>query len=350
LRVIDVASADVSNSPDVSEFEEAADSSALRQALVRTQRQLAQAKAKTEHLVEATLQGARDAMAAMGPVRPVPAPKADRRKRPEAAIWDLGDWQGSKLTPTYNSEVMRERVLRYCAKAARITEVQRADHPVRHCTVIFGGDMVEGLFNFATQPFEIDATLFGQYVTVSRLLVDVVRSALALYETVTVVPEWGNHGRIGTKRSAVVRPDNVDRMCFEFGRQLLEDESRLTWPDCPEDIQRLEVGNYRAIVLHGDEPGRTGFVSPTAMVQYVTRLQSGAYGWDFRDAYVHHYHNHSEYALPNGRGSVYYNGSTESDNRYARDGMAATAIPSQRLHFVDPEAGRVTCSYKVWLA
>lgn len=36
-------------------------------------------------------------------------------------------------------------------------------------------------------------------------------------------------------------------------------------------------------------------------------------------------------------------------NRYARDTMASSAIPSQRLHFIDPDAGHVTASYKVWL-
>jgi hypothetical protein len=272
-----------------------------------------------------------------------------RRHQPEVALWDLGDWQGSKITPTYNSEVMRERVLRYCDKAESITAIQRADHPVKDAVIIFGGDMVEGLFNYPSQPYEIDSTLFEQYVTVSRLIVDVVRRALSMYERVQIVPEWGNHGRIGSKRAVVVKSDNVDRMCFELARQLLGNEARLTWPDCPEDIQKLEVGNYRAVVLHGDEVGRSGFASPTTMVAYITRLQSGSFKWAFRDAYVHHYHNHSEYALPNGLGSVYYNGSTESDNRYARDTMAASSDPSQRLHFIDPEKGRVTANYKVWL-
>ena len=329
---------------------EHADREELRRINLDLQRRLARAKAKSADLVDATLAGARAAMVSLGPVLDVPKPVPDKRKHTgEVALWDLGDWQGSKITPTYNSDVMVDRVNAYCAKAERITAIQRADHPVRECVIIFGGDMVEGLFNYPSQPYEIDATLFGQYVTVSRLLVDVVRKALTVYEKVSVVPEWGNHGRIGSKRAAVVKSDNVDRMCYELARQLLEGESRLTWPDCPEDIQRLEVGNYRAVVLHGDEVGRTGFASPTSMVAYITRQQSGAYGWPFRDAYVHHYHCHQEFALPNGEGSVFYNGSTESDNRYARDTMAASAIPSQRLHFIDPDAGRVTAAYKVWL-
>ena len=334
----------------VGSVEHAVEVEELRSALVRAQQDLIKAKARTEHLTEAVVTAARDAVLAHGQIKPVAKPAADKRKRAgEVALWDLGDWQGSKVTTTYNSQVMRERVMRYCQKAVKITEIQRADHPVEECVVVFGGDMVEGLWNFPTQPFEIDQTIFGQYVTVSALIVDVVQTALATYSKVQVVPEWGNHGRMGSKRDAVPRSDNIDRMCYELAKQLLSGEDRLTWQDCPEDIQRVEVGNYRAVVIHGDEIGRGGFASPSTIVQHVNRWRSGAYPWEFTDCYVHHYHQHQEWNLADGRGSVFMTGSTESDNRYARDTMAAAALPSQRLHFVDPEAGRVSAQYKVWL-
>jgi hypothetical protein len=261
----------------------------------------------------------------------------------------MTDWQGAKKTTSYDSEVMRKRALDFAQKAVRITEIQRADHPVRDCTIMFGGDMVEGLFNFPTQAFEVDATLFEQYVNVSRLCVDVVRFALANYEKVTVVAEWGNHGRIGSKRDNVPRSDNFDRMCYELARQLLAGEKRLTWQECPEDIQRVQIGNYRALLIHGDEVGRNGFASPMAIVQHANRWRSGAYPWEFRDVYIGHYHTHAEWPMANGQGSVYQTGSTESDNRYAGVMLAASASPSQRLHFVDPEKGRVTAAYKIWL-
>lgn len=334
----------------VGSAEDAIEIDQLRSALARAQQEVVKAKARTDHLVEATITAARDAVLARGPIKPVPRPKVDRRRKdPEVALMVMGDWQGHKVTTSYNGEVMKTRVLAYMDKVARITEIQRADHPVTKGVVSFGGDMVEGLFNYPTQPFEIDATLFEQYVSVSMLLVDVVRRALALFDTVEVVAEWGNHGRIGSKRDAVPRSDNVDRMAYELARQLLKDEPRVTWPDCPEDIQRLEIGNYRALVIHGDEIGRGGFSSPNTIVQHVNRWRSGAYPWAFTDCYIHHYHQHQEWALADGKGSVYMTGSTESDNRYARETMAASAIPSQRLHFIDPEAGRVTAQYKVWL-
>lgn len=333
------------------EYEQELELEELRRILRDTQRQLAKHKARNDELAEMALQGAYNAMMALGPIKPVKAPQTgtQRGKQAEVALWHLTDWQGAKQTASYNSQVMRERVLRFANKAAKITEVQRADHPVNDCVIMFGGDMIEGLFNFPGQAFEIDATLFEQYVTVSRLLVDLVTHALGIYKHVTVVAEWGNHGRIGSKRDAVPRADNIDRMCYELARQLLAGEKRVTWQDCPEDIQRIEIGKYRALLIHGDEVGRNGFASPMTIVNHCNRWRSGAYPWEFRDVYIGHYHTHAEWPLANGQGSVYQTGSTESDNRYAGVMLAASATPSQRLHFIDPQAGRVTANYKVWL-
>jgi hypothetical protein len=329
---------------------ESSDVRELRNVIMRLQKQLLKAKTKTDDLVEATHQAAYDAMLTYGPIPETAQPEIDKRKgKPEVALWHMTDWQGAKRTTSYNSKIMRKRVMQFAERAVRITDIQRADHPVKDCTIMFGGDMVEGLFNFPNQAFEIDATLFEQYVTVSRLCVDVVRYALANYEKVTVVAEWGNHGRIGSKRDNVPRSDNFDRMCYELARQLLENEKRLTWQECPEDIQRVQIGNYKALLIHGDEVGRNGFASPAAIVQHANRWRSGAYDWDFRDVYIGHYHTHAEWPMANGAGSVYQTGSTESDNRYAGVMLAASATPSQRLHFVDPIKGRVTAGYKIWL-
>lgn len=343
--------------PDLTEFDLLAIQDELRAANRRLQSQLVRAKAKTEELAEVVRDAARDAVLALGPLPQVAAPKPltmSTKAKAEVALWDTGDWQGAKRTSTYNSEVMVERVGRFVSSCIDLTDLYRAAVPVDECVIVFGGDHVEGLFNFPTQPFEVDATLFGQYVTVSRLMVDVVRRALATYSKVKVVAEWGNHGRIGSKRDAVPRADNLDRMCFEHARDILAGEKRLDWEDCPDDIQRLEVGNYRALIIHGDEVGRNGYVSRTRMREHVHKWLAGGFriggeAWTFRDCYVHHYHTHAEEPLSNGEGSVFWTGSTESDNRYARDGMGESARPSQRLHFIDPRKGRVTAQYRVYV-
>ena len=334
---------------DLSDFTGDSELEAVQRTAQRLARELHAAKLGHEMLVRAVYKGAYEAFLLQGwPA--IPAPKKDgRKKRAESALWHMTDWQGSKVTTSYNSQIMEQRVMRFVDKALTITEIQRNDHPVRDCTIMFGGDMVEGLFNFSTQVFEVDQTIFGQFITVSKLLVSVVRRALSVYEHVTVIAEWGNHGRIGSKRDAVPKSDNLDRMCYEMSRQLLAGEKRLTWQDCPEDIQRVEIGNYRALLMHGDEVGRQGFASPPAWQAAGNRWKAGAYKWDFQDIYLGHYHRHASEPLSDGLGAVYWTGSTESDNRYARDSMAASGVPSQRLHFIDPDKGRITASYQIWL-
>lgn len=323
----------------------------MRESMRRMASQLAKAKDKKATLAEAAYEGALAAASAFGPPEKIIRPKRSTKKgKPEEGLWHLTDWQGSKLTTSYNSEVMTDRVKLFLQKANHITEIQRADHPVDAVTIAFGGDMIEGLFNFPTQPYEIDKTLFDQYVYVARLIEHVIRYAAATHRDVHVIGEWGNHGRLGSKRDAVPKSDNADRMTYQLASALCQDLEHVTWSDTSEDIQRIEIGNYRALLIHGDEIGRGGFASPMTIVNHVNRWKSGAYNWDFRDVYVGHYHNHAEWSMANGVGAVYQTGSTESDNRYARDGMAAAALPSQRLHFIEPESGHVASQYKIFLA
>lgn len=322
----------------------------LRKALVNAQRQLANIKRGREEITEAVSRAVYEAMLAMGPVEPVTRPVLPKSKtRGEAALIHATDWQGSKVTTTYNSEVMKKRVMEFAHKVEKITEIHRQDHTVKDGVVMFGGDMIEGLFNYPAQLWEVDSTLFEQFVTVSDLMVDFVRYLLTVYDKLTVVAEWGNHGRIGSKRDHVPKGDNFDRMCYEMARKLLKDEKRLTWEDCPEDIQKVEIGNYRALLMHGDEVGRAGFASPSAWQAAGNRWKAGAFKWSFQDIYLGHYHRFAQEPMSDQTGSIYWTGSIESDNRYARDSMAVSGVPSQRLHFIDPIKGRVTAQYQIWL-
>jgi hypothetical protein len=62
-----------------------------------------------------------------------------------------------------------------------------------------------------------------------------------------------------------------------------------------------------------------------------------------------HYHQNITMTLANG-GRVFVSGSIESDSDYAKEFVAATGKPSQRLHFINPERGNVTAEYVVWLS
>jgi len=341
----------------------------LKDALRRANDRLRKTKVTSDAVAEAAMQGAHDAVLASPRPKVLPykpdAPATRRAAKPEVALLHLTDWQGSKVTTSYNTEVMKDRVRQVLKNSMKLVEIQRTDHPVHDVVVMLGGDMIEGLFNFPTQPYEIDATLFEQFVTVATLLDEAARFLSARFANVRFIAEWGNHGRIGSKRAAVPKADNADRMTYQLAAAMTKDLLNVTW-DVDEngvipadDIQRVEVGNYRALLIHGDEVGRNGFASPATIVKHVTAWKSGSFRvggtpgnmgekWAFRDAYMGHYHTHAQWPLADGEGNLFQSGSIESDNRYAMENLACTATPSQRLHFIDPRKGRVTAQYQVW--
>jgi hypothetical protein len=339
------------------EMPEERDVEELRRALLRTQKQLSDVKKKRDDFTNAVVQAAHDAMLSTGAVPPVTTPKKDTRtKKEEVALLHSTDWQLGKQTLTYDTKECERLVKQSIEKTIRITNIQRADHPVKEIVLMLGGDIVENTTIFPAQVYEVDSDIMAQFVAASRILVDIVRTLLANFEKVTVVCEPGNHGRMG-KLGELPKDINWDKLTYMFAGQALKDEKRLTWQMSKEDIQRVEIGNYKALLIHGDEI-RWGTAS--TIVRFADRWKSGAYkffdeveqitkGFDFRDLYIGHYHQHQSWNMANGEGSVFMSAAVESGNRYARDLLASNGEPSQRLHFVDPEKGRVTSEYRLWL-
>ena len=330
----------------------------LRDALANTQRQLAKIKKSRDDFTSAVVQAAHDATLSLGAIPPVPTPKKDvRTKRGEVALLHSTDWQLGKQTLTYNTQECERLVKQSVDKVIKITEIQRTHHPVKECVVMFGGDIVENSTIFPSQVYEIASDVMAQFVVASRIMIDIVRTLLANFDKVTVVCEPGNHGRIG-KLGELPKDVNWDKLVYMFAGQALKDEKRLTWQMSKEDIQRVTIGNYKALLIHGDEI-RWGTAS--TIVRFADRWKSGAYkffdevdqitkGFDFRDLYIGHFHQHQSWNMANGEGSVFMSAAVESGNRYARDLLASNGEPSQRLHFVDPERGRVTSEYRLWLS
>jgi hypothetical protein len=329
----------------------------LQTALLRAQRQYSELKKKRDDFTQAVVQAAHDAMLSTRPIPPVIAPKKDtRKKKAEVALLHSTDWQLGKQTLSYDSKECERLVKQSIAKMIQITEIQRADHPVKKCVLMLGGDIVENTTIFPSQVYEVDSNVMEQFVSASNLLVEIVLILLANYEEVEVICEPGNHGRIG-KLGELPKDVNWDKLVYMFAGLALKNEKRLKWQMTSEDIQRVTIGNYKALLIHGDEI-RWGTAS--TIVRFADRWKSGAYkffdevdkitkGFDFRDLYIGHFHQHQSWNMANGEGSVFMSAAVESGNRYARDLLASNGVPSQRLHFVDPIKGRVTSEHRLWL-
>lgn len=323
----------------------------LRARNARLYKQLLDEKQKSERLISAVYMAAKDSASNLPKPEPTPRPRVDRRstKQPEVALVHATDWQRSKVTDTYDSDTCDTRVGEFAAKVEEITDIQRADHPVRHGVVLFTGDMLEGCKIFPGQEWEVDATLFDQLFGVANLMEWFVKEMLGVFETIDVVAEWGNHGRIGRPSDGWKKSDNFDRIAYQIVMNNLRHESRIKeFKVGSEFYQHHTVGNYSFMAIHGDEIKSFGGNTPSYGILRKANAWAGGVVPSFRDVYMGHYHQSMQLQLANG-GSVFMTGSTESNNEYAQEFVAASSDPSQRLNFINPERGIVTAEYRIWL-
>ena len=242
-------------------------------------------------------------------------------------------------------EVLRKRMAQMVDKVMALTDIQRAHHPVNDCVLVLGGDMVEGLTVFPGQQYEIEAHLFEQLFSVASIIEQCVHTLAGHFRKVHVVCEYGNHGRIGRKGD-MPSSDNVDRMAYKIASERCAHLKHVTWQQSADWYQIATIGNYKLLVVHGDEIPSFGGQTPSYSI--LRKCNAWATFMEFDDAILGHFHTPINLTMANG-GRIWVTGSPESDNQYAKSFVAAVGKPSQRLMFVDPDKGRVTCEYVCWL-
>ena len=286
-------------------------------------------------------------------VPPTKAPKADKRtKGEEVAVAVLSDWQLAKVTTSYDSITCEERVALYADKVIALTDIQRADHPVKDLEVWILGDIVEGELIFPGQSFLVDGGLYRQ-VTVDgpRIMTAFFRKMLENFRSVKVTAVIGNHGAIGGRGRKDHDPEtNADRMLYRIMDLVFSDEDRITF-DIPDGRGEgrwyaiPEIGNYSCLLCHGDQ-----FRSFGSFYQFQKKIfgwRVGAINQHFDDVFIGHWHQPTRMTFNTVTCRV--SGSTESTNEYAVETLGAIGRPSQPLMFVNPEKGMVTAEYTVWL-
>ncbi len=313
----------------------------LKKALLYSQRAEAKAKFKTANLIEAVYEAAANSLLSTPRPKIIPPLKDSRKSKPEVALVHLTDWQAGKKTVSYDIPTLSSRIEEMIKKVLSLTEIQRAHHPVKECVVMLGGDMVEGVGIFPGQQYEIGAHLYEQMFEVVRIIEGAIRSLAQSFEKMTVVCEFGNHGRLGRKGD-MPAGDNIDRMAYQIAANNCKDIKHVKWQMSDDWYQIFHIGNYKVLLVHGDEIGSFGNI-----LRKVSAWSTGVVE-PFDDCYMGHFHTPTALTMANG-GRVFVTGSPESNNEYARTFIAAVGKPSQRIHFIDPDKGRVTAEYVCWL-
>lgn len=155
---------------------------------------------------------------------------------------------------------------------------------------------------------------------------------------------------IGGRSRRDMHPEtNADAMMYEVVKGMFADEKRLTWGPNMDSGERKwyfldRIGTKKFFGFHGDQ------------------IKGGFAGWPWygfgkkllgwRDKFGFDYslsgHFHTPVRFLAGGGTHWGNGSTESDNTYALEMLAAQGNPSQWLLFTHPKKG-ITAEYEVHL-
>jgi hypothetical protein len=326
-----------------------------KQALNRALRALAKARASKEELVEAVYQAVADNLAALTFGR-TPKPTPDRRKgEDETAVITFSDLQLGQVTSSYNSEIAEQRVQQYADKIIRLTELQRASHPIRRAKLYFLGDLIEGELIVPSHPHQVDSSVYAQVaLNGPRILTDFIRRLLEVFDGIDIVSVPGNHGEVGGPARKMYNPEtNFDRMLSVITKQLFDasGETRLTLT-IPEGYGRSSwyavdyVGDVGFLMFHGHQARRTSSSSHLPFYKLVMGWRSGAIPEPFNIAICGHHHVPT--FLTMNAVQLYINGTFASDSEYAVERLASNSRAAQWLLFAAPGRG-VTASYLVSL-
>lgn len=302
------------------------------------------------------------------------SPTFDRRtKGEEVAVPRIADLQLHKITPSYNAQIAADRMEIYAYKVQEITEIQRADHPVKKAHIRILGDIVEGEKIFPGQEYLIGAGLIDQiFDDGPDIIIQFIYRMLDTFEKLKIVAVPGNHGRIG--RPGQFDPDtNADRMLYlvikKYFDALVDGGSipsdRIEW-DIPREFNSAhpelehpgtfafdEIGDHRTLCVHGDQfRGGNSFAGLPyySFASKALRWRDMALGGElpeFNDIDCGHWHTDAR--IPTGMVTVRVAGSPESTNLWSMETLARTSRPSQLLTFIHPEKG-TTAEYVIDLS
>jgi hypothetical protein len=342
----------------VDKLNQAADEADLRSELTRVSRALAKERGQKVRLEEAIMVAARTSFANMSQLE-VPRPKRDqRRKTAEVAYAHCSDWHIG-FDPI---EVTRSRVMRYRDRIVEMTEIARADHPVRDAHIPFLGDTCHGEQIYPASPYEQDASLIDQAITDGAdLACTFLVSLLDTFDRIHVPWIAGNHGWLGPRKGGVYDPDsNLDRamgLVVERRLQAAGLGKRITF-QIPRAKRRQfgsmtvdQVGAWSALLLHGHQMKGGSSYGGLPFYGFSKKgLQLGHLGDHgtlpaFRDISIGHYHLIA--SLPVMSHQLRVCGTLQSETSFEVETLAAFSRPAQLLMFIHPQAGRVTSEWTI---
>lgn len=281
-----------------------------------------------------------------------PAVRRGRTLDAEAAVCHISDTQIGKITQSYDSEIAHGRLLEYAEKVEKIIDRRRSFARIDELHLYLGGDIIEGELVFPGQAHLIDSGAMQQAVRVApHALYEMVSKMLTFVKKVNICCVPGNHGRPGSKHAGHHPMSNWDRVAYHTLETLLlgsgkKNSDRISFRHAESFYIVNKVLGHGHLIVHGDQikGGHAGFPWYGVSKKAQGWIDSIPEQWE--TLFLGHFHTYVGATL-NLR-KWYCNGTTESDNEFAQEQLAACGRPVQRLQFWDKEHG-LLADCPVWL-
>lgn len=266
----------------------------------------------------------------------------------EIAVLHISDIHVGKITDSYDSSVAEIRMIELINRTIKITNMRRSAASIKEIRVYLGGDIIEGEEIFSHQPHIIDQSVYDQsIITGPKILLQCLVMLLANFTKVKIVCVAGNHGRNGHKKNASHPRTNWDNVCYSTTKLMLdsatpkEDKNRYEFIISDKFFAIDRVYDFQNLMVHGHEiTGGFGGVPWYGVSKRAYGwIDSIGEPWDY--LYFGHFHTYAGPIVLNHR--IYMaNGTTETDNDYARANLAAAGHPCQRLGFFNKKHGMIS--------
>lgn len=170
----------------------------------------------------------------------------------EEAVLIIGDWHTGRLTVSFNSQILSQRVQRLAEAIQEITRLHRRAYPINKLHVFCLGDMVQGE-GLRFQPLEnFEFGYPSQVATFTRLCSDLLEAMLGLFAEVHLWTIPGNHGRASVPHGTTSNWDNV---AYDLIAGTMRNNLRFVYHPMPpiaeQDYQVAHVGNWGFLLNHG---------------------------------------------------------------------------------------------------
>lgn len=303
----------------------------------RLHRQLRKREGATDSMVSCV----RDVLSDLAPT-PIPKkPRASGKKSREYAVLHLSDFQAGAVSPNFNTEILRERVIdRMLPKVRKIIQARRTAARLDDIHVAIGGDQVDGSALRASHSWEVSETVMQQaMVTVPDLHIQILQDLLGYIPNIDVSSVRSNHGRSGPFKGdpnpASVNWCTVAAMATRDRMKEHIDSGRIRsfHVEVDDFMHVFKVGGSRIMSVHGHQfRGGGGFagIPLYAIARLVAKWSISLPPEEQFDVLLcGHFHQNVQWTF--GPKQIYVNGSPQTGSAFVKEVLGSENRPTQRL-------------------